>query len=131
MRNLIKLEELFLFLFSIFLFAQLSYAWWWYPLLLLLPDIGMLGYLAGPRIGALTYNLLHHKALALVVYVIGAIAGIPLLQLTGVILLGHSSLDRVFGYGLKHSDSFQHTHLGWIGGSIGSGPGSLEGHAGF
>lgn len=40
---------------------------------------------------------------------------IQLLQRTGVILLGHSSLDRVLGYGLKHSDSFQNTHLGVIG----------------
>ena len=30
-------------------------------------------------------------------------------------LLGHSSFDRVFGYGLKHEDAFQHTHLGRIG----------------
>lgn len=40
---------------------------------------------------------------------------LPLLQLAGVILLGHSSLDRVLGYGLKHADSFQNTHLGVIG----------------
>jgi hypothetical protein len=46
---------------------------------------------------------------------LGFFMHIPLLQLAGVILLGHSSLDRVLGYGLKHSDSFQHTHLGVIG----------------
>lgn len=115
MRNLITLEELFLFLFSIFLFARLDYDWWWYPALLLLPDLGMLGYLAGSRTGAVTYNLLHHKAVALVVYTAGSISGIPALQLAGLILFGHSSLDRVFGYGLKYTDSFQHTHLGRIG----------------
>jgi hypothetical protein len=37
------------------------------------------------------------------------------LQLIGVILLGHSSLDRALGYGLKYEDSFQNTHLGRIG----------------
>jgi hypothetical protein len=30
-------------------------------------------------------------------------------------MLGHSSADRILGYGLKYSDSFHHTHLGWIG----------------
>ena len=30
-------------------------------------------------------------------------------------LFGHSSFDRVMGYGLKHEDSFQNTHLGGIG----------------
>jgi hypothetical protein len=24
-------------------------------------------------------------------------------------------MDRMLGYGLKFSDGFQHTHLGWIG----------------
>jgi hypothetical protein len=26
-------------------------------------------------------------------------------------------MDRIFGYGLKYPDAFQHTHLGWIGGA--------------
>ncbi len=30
-------------------------------------------------------------------------------------LLGHSSFDHVFGYGLKHEDAFQNMHLGRIG----------------
>ena len=30
-------------------------------------------------------------------------------------LFGHSSFDRVFGYGLKHENAFQNTHLGRIG----------------
>lgn len=115
MRNLIKLEEFFLFLLSIFLFSQLDYAWWWYPLLFLAPDIGMVGYLVNPQVGAFTYNLLHHKAVAVTLYVVGALVGSQPLQLAGVIILGHSSLDRVFGYGLKYPDSFKHTHLGQIG----------------
>ena len=38
-----------------------------------------------------------------------------LLMFAGTILFGHSSFDRVMGYGLKHEDAFQNTHLGWIG----------------
>jgi hypothetical protein len=37
------------------------------------------------------------------------------LALSGVILFGHSSMDRIFGYGLKFSDNFKNTHLGWTG----------------
>jgi Domain of unknown function (DUF4260) len=36
-------------------------------------------------------------------------------QAAGLIILGHSSFDRILGYGLKYSDAFQHTHLGMIG----------------
>ncbi len=115
MKNLLKLEGLALFGLSIFLFGQLDYAWWWYPLLFFAPDLSMLGYLAGPRIGAVIYNLAHHHAVSLGLYVLGFLLGVPVLQLAGVILLGHSNLDRVLGYGLKHPDSFQNTHLGRIG----------------
>ena len=115
MKTLLRLEELALALFALYLFAGLGLAWWWFPLLLLAPDLSALGYLGGPRLGAYTYNFAHHKALAVLLYVGGVWLASPPLQLAGVILLAHSSLDRVLGYGLKHTDSFQHTHLGWIG----------------
>lgn len=115
MSRLIKLEEMGLFLFSLVLFSQLHFAWWVYLVLLLTPDLGMLGYLFGPRVGASTYNLTHHKGLAAVALSAGILTGLPWLTLTGVIMLGHSSLDRALGYGLKYPDSFHHTHLGWIG----------------
>ena len=115
MKNLLKFEELALFLLALYLFTLLEFAWWWFPVLFLAPDLSMLGYLAGARAGAWTYNVVHHKAVAVLVYVAGAMLATPLLQLAGVILLGHSSLDRVFGYGLKYPDAFHHTHLGRIG----------------
>jgi len=115
MKNLLKLEEAFMFGLSIFLFSKLDYAWWWYPVLILAPDLSMAGYLMNTRVGAMTYNFVHHKALGLSIYVLGVILANQLLQLTGLILFGHSSMDRALGYGLKYSDSFQNTHLGMIG----------------
>ena len=117
MKTILQLEQAALFLFSIYLFSLLDFAWWWFPLLLLTPDISMLGYLAGPAAGAWIYNIVHHKALALGVYLLGMWTANPILQLAGVILFGHSSMDRVFGYGLKYPDSFQHTHLGMLVGA--------------
>ena len=115
MKTLLKLEEFFLFGLALFLFSQLDYGWGWYALLFLTPDLSMVGYLANPRIGAWTYNLVHHKGLAVALYILGAVFLIPWLMIAGTLLLGHSSFDRVCGYGLKYPDAFQNTHLGRIG----------------
>ncbi|MDF1499873.1 MAG: DUF4260 family protein [Anaerolineales bacterium] len=117
MKMLIKIEELMLAALALWLFAQLEYSLWWALLMLLAPDISMLGYLLDTASGADAYNLLHHKGIAVGLYLAGAILSLPILQATGLVIFGHSSLDRVFGYGLKHSDAFQHTHLGWSGGA--------------
>lgn len=115
MKNLLKLEELFLFLLAIYLFSRLDYAWWWFVVLFLAPDLGMIGYTAGPGVGAVAYNLLHHKGIAIGFYLVGVMSGSQLLQLVGLIMLAHSSFDRIWGYGLKYTDAFTHTHLGMIG----------------
>jgi hypothetical protein len=114
-KTILKLEEVGLVALSIFLFSELAYAWWVYPALLLAPDLGMIGYAFGPRVGAAAYNTTHHKGLAALFIIGGMLYGLPALALVGVIMLGHSSLDRILGYGLKYPDAFQHTHLGWIG----------------
>jgi len=112
MNNILKLEEAAMFGLSIFLFMQTDLAWWWYLALILAPDLGMLGYLAGPKFGAISYNLFHHKGIAIAIMILGWYLSIDWVALAGIILFGHSSLDRIFGYGLKYSDDFKHTHLG-------------------
>ena len=109
---ILKLEELGMLVFSIFLFTQLHFAWWTYPALFLAPDISMLGYLVNPRIGAYSYNLFHHKLLAVLVGATGYYLHDEWWMLAGILLFGHSSFDRILGYGLKYSDSFKNTHLG-------------------
>lgn len=115
MKNLLRLEELLLLGLSLFLFSALDYGWGWYALLFLAPDLSMLGYLVNPRVGAWTYNLVHHKGVAVTLYLAGYLLSAPALMFAGTLLLGHSSFDRVFGYGLKYPDAFQNTHLGRIG----------------
>lgn len=115
MKRLLKLEELGQFLLSIILFSQLAYAWWVFPTLILLPDISMAGYWVNPKTGARLYNLFHHKLLAVIILGLGFGLHHSLLTLTGVILFGHSAMDRIFGYGLKYDDDFKNTHLGRIG----------------
>ena len=115
MKLLLKVEELSLFLLSIVLFTRTGYAWWWFPLLLFVPDAGMAGYLVNTHIGAQLYNIVHHRAVALAVYAAGVFSAVPLLELAGIMLFAHASLDRVFGYGLKYPDRFTHTHLSETG----------------
>ncbi|MCB0793676.1 MAG: DUF4260 domain-containing protein [Flavobacteriales bacterium] len=126
MKDLLRLEEMAQFALCLAVLVMNDVPWWAYVLLVIGPDISMLGYLAGPRIGAFSYNLFHHKGVAIAVAVVsfGAEAANMLsasgdvasaFLLGGIILYGHASMDRIFGYGLKFGDSFHHTHLGWIG----------------
>jgi hypothetical protein len=114
MKTIIKLEELGIFLLSLLMYEQTGFSWWWFPVLLMMSDISMVGYIFNNRIGAFLYNLFHHKGVAILVFSLGYLVGEQYLELTGVILFGHSSLDRVAGYGLKYADSFHRTHLGRI-----------------
>ena len=136
MKNLLRIEELaqFLFVLAVLVIWQqnLEFPWWIYLLLLLGPDISMLGYLVNNRVGTVAYNLLHHKGVALIFIAAGmaSIVSGPFMRgsdvenqliRAGLILYGHASMDRIFGYGLKFGDSFHHTHLGWIGKRVASG----------
>lgn len=109
MKSLLKLEEFLLFCLSLLLFSGLDYSWGLSALLFFAPDLSMLGYLANPRLGAWTCNLIHHKGLAITLYAFGFLLATPWL------MFAHSSFDRILGYGLKHEDAFQNTHLGRIG----------------
>ena len=84
-------------------------------MLLLAPDISMVGYAFGNKTGAWLYNIFHHRGVAIGVYLAGAYLQIDVLLLTGVILFAHSGIDRMFGYGFKYEKGFKFTHLGEIG----------------
>ncbi|QHV99506.1 DUF4260 domain-containing protein [Spirosoma endbachense] len=111
MKTLLKSEELIQFLGSIYLFSRLDFSWWWFPALLLLPDLSMIGYAVNPAVGAVLYNIFHHKGLGVAIGLLGLMMGNQNLMLAGIILFAHSSMDRTMGYGLKYPDSFKHTSL--------------------
>lgn len=104
-----------MFALGIFMYGLLGYPWWLFLVLLLTPDVGMLGYLVNEKVGANTYNLFHHKGIAILLYFLGMYLSLPIIQMVGVILFAHSSMDRIFGYGLKYDKGFKYTHLGEIG----------------
>ena len=113
-KSVIRVEEILMLALGVYLFSLLQYEWWWFLVLILAPDIGMLGYLLGNKIGAICYNLFHHKGVALSAYFAGIYLSLPLVELAGVILFSHASFDRIFGFGLKYDKGFKFTHLGEI-----------------
>lgn len=115
MKTTLQLEEIAMLGLGIYLFSLLSYPWWLFLALFLVPDIGMLGYIINNKVGALSYNIFHHKGIAILIYITGIYISNELVQLSGIILFTHAAFDRILGYGLKYEKGFKFTHLGKIG----------------
>lgn len=115
MKYFLRMEEALQFLATAYLSYQLPVPGWWYWAFFLAPDLSIIGYLINTRIGAAMYNFVHHKGVAVVCWLAGMYLNQVELQFTGLVLYGHSSFDRLCGYGLKYVDDFKHTHLGWMG----------------
>ena len=95
--------------------VTLDYAWWWLLALFLVFDLSALGYAANTRVGAFFYNAVHSYWAPAVLGVIALVSDVRWAGLVALAWAFHVAVDRAIGYGLKHADSFQHTHLGWIG----------------
>lgn len=119
MKTLVMLEEAAMTAAGLYLlsFYSMGLSAWIWALLFFAPDLGMAGYIVNTKVGAFTYNLVHHKGVAIVVALTGYLLGTEVVTAAGLLLFAHSSFDRILGYGLKYADNFQHTHLGLIGGA--------------
>jgi hypothetical protein len=93
-------------------YAQTGQGWGLFALLFLVPDLSMLGYLAGPRFGAATYNSGHSYLSPLALGAAGLLMVMPMLLPLALIWAAHIGFDRALGYGLKYGTAFTHTHLG-------------------
>jgi hypothetical protein len=109
-----RLEGLALLIASVTVYAS-NPNWVLFAVLLLSPDLAMLGYLRGPRIGAITYNLAHLSILPLALGTFGLLTANPLALQLALIWFAHIGMDRAFGYGLKLETGFSDTTLGKIG----------------
>jgi hypothetical protein len=111
----LRAEAVALFLAGVVGYLALGGDGWWLLPLLLVPDVSMVGYVSGPRLGAITYNGVHNLAVALAALGLGWVLAIAPLALVGAILVAHVGMDRALGYGLKLPTDFRDTHLGRIG----------------
>lgn len=114
-RSWLRLEGVAAFVAGLAIFGASGGPWLLAVPLLLLPDVSAIGYLHSPRLGAITYNLVHNWAIGLVVLGLGVWSGMTPVLIAGSLLIAHVGMDRAAGYGLKSSTSFQETHLGRIG----------------
>jgi hypothetical protein len=110
-----RLEGGILLALSLLLYWRKGTSWWLYVLLILAPDLFMLGYLRGPRAGAAVYNLGHTWLLPGILAAAGLAGNSNVIASLAIIWFGHIGADRLLGYGLKLPASFQATHLGAIG----------------
>lgn len=108
---LLRLEGLAVLGLSVWLYARQDASWLLFALLLLAPDLSMVGYMGGNRFGAIAYNLAHTCALPAILAAIGLASGNDLFVSLALIWTAHIGMDRAIGYGLKYSDGFKVTHL--------------------
>jgi hypothetical protein len=110
-RRLLRLEGLAVLGGGLALYFHLDYGWLLLVVLVLAPDLSMVGYAWGPRAGALAYDVAHTEVWPVGLAVGGAVAGEERLTQLGLIWLVHIGADRLLGYGLKYPTDFKDTHL--------------------
>lgn len=114
-RVALQSEALAVFATAVFAYFHTGYSWQLFAVLFLVPDVSMIGYLAGTRFGALTYNLGHAYIGPAAVAAYGLATNESLAMPIALIWFAHVGFDRMLGFGLKYGDAFGHTHLGNVG----------------
>lgn len=115
MTILLRLENLAKLFAALFAYHLLGFGWEIFALLILAPDISFAGYLAGPRTGAIIYNVFHTWLTPIAIGLFSAMGGIAVGLAVATIWAAHIAADRALGYGLKHRSGFRDTHLGTVG----------------
>jgi hypothetical protein len=114
-RAVLRLEGAVVLGVALAAYAQFGLGWGVFALWLLAPDLSLLGYLAGPRVGAALYNAAHSYAGPVLLLALGVLAAMPWAVAGSLVWLAHIGMDRALGYGLKYAAGFAFTHLGRIG----------------
>lgn len=114
LRILLRFEGLAALGVALTAYSQAGAGWRLFAILFLVPDLSMVGYLAGKSAGAAAYNAAHSFILPLALPA-AALAGHPELEPYALIWIAHIGFDRALGFGLKYGSGFGHTHLGLVG----------------
>ncbi|SET18837.1 protein of unknown function [Salinibacillus kushneri] len=96
---------------SVYFYEYSQFSWVLFFILLLAPDISMLGYLLNNKVGAILYNLFHTYSLSIGFIICGIVLFNSTLLAIGLIWSAHIGMDRMIGYGLKYPAEFKDTHL--------------------
>ena len=109
--TLLRVEGIAVAVAAVALYAHGDHSWLLFALLILAPDLSMLGYLAGTRVGALVYDIVHTSAWPVALGAVGVLADSDSAVAVALIWLAHIGVDRALGYGLKYPTGFKDTHL--------------------
>jgi hypothetical protein len=110
-RFLLHLEGVAVAIAALVIYFWAGHAWWLILVLALAPDLAIAAYAAGPRIGAVAYDVIHTYALSVGLGVVGVVADSDAAVAVALIWLTHIGVDRATGYGLKYPSGFKDTHL--------------------
>ena len=108
---LLRVEGSLLFAVSIICYYETHASWILFAVLLLAPDLSMLGYLANVKIGATIYNAVHTAIGPLLLIAYALLTAHAALLPYGLIWTTHIGFDRMIGAGLKYPTQFKDTHL--------------------
>lgn len=96
---------------SLYFYAHVEGSWWLFIILLLLPDLSMLGYMVNHKIGSYIYNIFHTYTLPLLLIMVSGLLELQTILALGLIWTAHIGMDRTLGYGLKYPTHFKDTHM--------------------
>lgn len=113
--TLLRVEGGCVLALSILCYREVNANWILFIALLLGPDLAILGYLCGVRVGTVLYNLVHTLAGPLILIGYAILEKSPWLLAYGLIWTSHIGLDRLLGFGLKYPTRFNDTHLQRVG----------------
>ncbi len=108
---LLRLEGLAVLAIATTLYFMNGYSGLLFALLLLAPDMFMIGYLRGNALGARVYNAAHTYVAPLLLLSAGWLFSVQAPLMIGLIWTAHIGFDRMMGYGLKYESGFKDTHL--------------------
>ena len=114
-RLVLRAEGAALLVVAALLYGRTGESWWLFAVLFLAPDLSFLGFLSGPRLGAIVYNAAHTLIGPVALGVAGLFSAGTLLTALALIWAAHIGFDRLLGYGLKYGAGFGFTHLCRIG----------------
>jgi hypothetical protein len=108
---LLHLEGLAVAVAAVIYYIDQDYGLLAFIALLMVPDVGILGYLVNSSLGGQTYNLTHTYIVPLILLLAGLLNDWDLGVQLGLIWLVHMGADRALGFGLKYPTEFKDTHM--------------------
>jgi hypothetical protein len=76
------------------LYRQLGFSWVLFAVLILVPDLSMIGYLAGGRMGVISYNILHATPLSWILLQAAHLSGNTVMLSIALIRFADIGIDR-------------------------------------